>query len=271
MDLTKILTFRRMAAIVLIVELIVVFTPIGLPIAISPPTQDFYDVIVEEAGGTAIYGAEYITYGTYWLKRDMKRAVFKHLADNDIKLVLYSLGPQSPQVVAASVEYAKLEEDYGYVYGVDYVIFPYLAGEESALAAIAADMHVMATDIYGTPTADLPLMQDLHVITDCDFAIIECSAFTFGEMFVRQSPGKYGITTIGTIYYSAIAAYYGTLIVGDLEVPRGYAEFEYMTGYTGMDVSMMDVRNVMASIIIITTIVMNINLLYERGKRPAGV
>lgn len=55
------------------------------------------------------------------------------------------------------------------MYGVDWAFFPYIAGGNTAVAAMAASFsNILTLDYYGTPATELPVMQYVKTGADVD-------------------------------------------------------------------------------------------------------
>ena len=243
-------------------------TPITLPLTIGPITRDFYNRIQELPAGSIVAWANHVSYSGYQGKRDVYRAVVYHLFDRKLKLIMTSFWPDTPQLWTDLVAYSGIEKKYGVKYGTDFVIFPFLAGEETALAAVAADFHkAFTTDVYGTPVGSIPLMRNVRSLSDVQLLISDAGSFTFIDMFVRQWPGAYGIKSINTYVYATVAPYYPRFVQGALDGSRGFAEYEILTGYVGEDVIKTDARNLEGLWVFATIVLANATYFAMRTKK----
>lgn len=243
-DYLKKIRFRREWGGIIIVAFafIVLVYPLGLPMTIGPLTKDYYNTIESLAGGSVVEFSTEQALSGYVGRRDVLRATIYHLAQKKAKLLFHSYGEQTPLIWEAMRKYTNFEAMYGYKYGEDFVIFPFLAGQEIALATVAADMYSIPTDIYGTPTGNIPMMKNIRTAHDVDL-IIEIGGWNWAEFVVRQWPAKYGMKMIDMSYYAYIAAYYGKYVFGVLDLTCGGAEYELLTGYKGEEIAKMDIMN----------------------------
>jgi hypothetical protein len=257
--------------------ILVLVSGIRLPLTIGPITTDFYNEIEALNPGDVIAWAQNCAFGAYVNKRDAYRAVVYHaIIDNDAKMILYSLDPDAPQLNAALMVYCESElEAAGKQYGVDWIIMPFLAGEESALAAIARNARVTGNDlIEGRPLDQFPIMEGINTMDDIPLTINDAGSFTFVDMWIRQWPAAYGNRGLNTMVFATVAPVYGIYVHGALDGNRGYAEYEKLTGYSGDQLIKMDMRNLQGIAVITIVILGNITYFARRrlGLAPvAGV
>jgi len=154
---------------------------------------------------------------------------------------------------------------------VDYVFLPYSAGEEMAWAAFAADIHgFYKTDVYGKPLAELPMMANLRSMRDVNLCVVQYGIFTWGEMFMRQWPAKYGVDMICMALFSTLQAWYGTYVKGNLDLDLGFAEYQSLTKNPGEHILRMEARNVNSTMIIALVLIGTVVYWISRpAKREA--
>ena len=255
MSLAKIVgwwTAKRILLVCTLLVLIPTYFPLGLPLEISFTTKDFMNALdALKPGDKVVFG---IGAWDYVTEPDFSSAMIKAICDRQLKFVVVSWYPVAPIGFDINAhEQVRIEETYGYVYGTDYVIFPFTAGDEAAMAAIAADFWgTFSTDYYGNPIEELPLMEDIRTLDDFDLAIIEAGqASDYYLMIVRQWPAKYEIPTLQLTHLPITSAYYGTYITGGLDGLRGRVEFEIEAGHPGEEVAKVEARNIGQTLIII--------------------
>ena len=248
--------------------LLVVITGLTLPLTIGPITTDFENEIQKLQPGDTVAWAQNCAFGTYIDKRDIYRAViFRIILDKDARLILFSFDPNAPQLNTAVMKYCEETlEAAGKQYGVDWIVMPFLAGEESALAASARNMRVTGIDLVEQkPLDQFPIMDGIDTMDDIVLTINDAGSFTFAEMWIRQWPGAYGNRAISTYVFATVAPVYGIYVHGCLDGNRGYAEYESLTGYTGDQLIKMDMRNLQG--IATIAIVLLGNATYFARKR----
>lgn len=261
------MTHRQMAILTSSLCLISIFVMVPIPMVIGPITLDFYKEIEKLPPGSVVAWAQNCAFGTYMTKRDAYRAVIYHCFDRKLKTILYSFDPDAPQLNAAVMVYSNVEKKYGAKYGEDYVIFPFLAGEETAMAAVASDTRVLKTDLYGNDIEKLPLMKNVRTMKDIALTVNDAGSFTFVEMWIRQWPAKYGNRAIGTMVFATVAPVYGVYVHGYLDGVRGYAEYEKLTGYLGDHLMKMNARNLQGLAVFIAVGLGNISWAIAKYRK----
>lgn len=271
------MTHRRVAIMNTALALLILVTGVSLPLTIGPITIDAYNEIEALEPGDRVAWAQNCAFGTYIDKRDAYRAMVYHaIIENGAKLIIFSFDPDAPQLNAALMDYCKPTlEAHGKEYGVDWLIMPFLAGEESAMAAAARNMRVCGIDlIEGRPLDEFPIMEGIYTMDDIPLTWNDAGSFTFVEMWIRQWPAAYGNRAVGTMVFATVAPVYGIFVHGYLDGNRGYAEYEKLTGYAGDHLVKMDMRNAQGIATIAIVLLGNVTYFARRslGLPPvAGV
>jgi hypothetical protein len=256
---SKWLDEKKLGAIMIVLALIPMFVPIAIPMTISPFTQAFYDEIVARPSGEVVVTAFDLTMPAPRASATYNVAILDFLCRRGLKLLMLSFGTQSAQAWAQFMTYVQPDKKYGYVYGRDWALMPYLAGEETAFATIAGNLRVFTTDYFGNTVADLQIMQGISSMKDITLAVVTAGTFTLIDAMVRQWPSKYSNLRVITYYQHATASpYEPTLIKGDLDWVNGHAQFESLTGFKGEELILLTARNMLIILVMSTVIVGNI-------------
>jgi hypothetical protein len=241
--------------------------PFVLPLTIGSITSDFYNEIEDLPEGSIIAWNSAAQYSGFVGIRDGYRALFKHIFENELRVIFTSFAPDTPIIWQEALAYSRVIADYNLVEGEDFVVFPFLAGEESAMAAAAANFKTAwATDLRGVPSTNIPLLQEVDDLGDCQLCIHDGSSFTQVDMYVRQWPAAYNIRGLNQQVYATSAPYYGRFIFGCLDGTRGYAEYEVLTGFVGEEVIKMDARNLQGLFVLVMVFFGNAAYLATRQK-----
>jgi hypothetical protein len=211
----------------ILIAIPVFITPFGFPVPVESSTRDYYDFV--ESGGTnqwvsvdlpdepvIFMGSSFAFFDVYDQSRDFFHAMLNHLAMNDYKLLMFSYGTPCAAIWEKMVSASGIEAKYGYVYGEDFVIFPYMAGDEIAMSLIADIKGNYALDNRGNPTGTIPLLQNINSGDDADVFWSEYHIFTYGEMFIRQWPAAYDKPLLNQGAWHGISPWYGTYCVGSI-------------------------------------------------------
>jgi hypothetical protein len=232
----------------MVLTVIPMFVVLGLPMTVTQPTKDFYNHIMAlKKGDVVLVGVMQETAGGWIVARDATKAIFSTLCERGAKMIFINLGVASPGDSEYTVDFTNFAK-YGYKYGEDYVLSPFIAGEETAMAKVAADMWAaFPKDLYGNDVSTLPLMQRVRSLADVNLILIRYCKFEAPSMYVRQWASvawdRYKIPTISTLLGTLITPWYGVYIHGNLDETRGYAEFEYLSGKGGEELFRIEARN----------------------------
>jgi hypothetical protein len=199
-------------------------------------------------------------------------ALMIHLMRKNVKIIQVAL-------VLESVMYATRAADlyapqYGYEYGVDHVIMPYKAGLDVVIASMGRDIHGLYTeDYFGTPTRQLPLMQQIKDIKDIALIVDFMPGNTLVD-FIRQVESIYGVPVTGGVTAVCIPTMMPYVMSGQcrglLGGMRGAAEYELLVGVPGAAIGGMDAQSLSHLLIIVAIALGNAGLLMSRGGRGKG-
>lgn len=238
-------------AVMFLLAIIPVISPLALPVHISPQTEGFYDEIDKlPPGSTVVFGQTLVEPPV--AARTFYYALLSFIYQKDLNVIFVPLGVGGELAAEYSSTYGGIVEEYGLKYGEDYVIMPFLAGEETAMAAAATNFReAYSLDVRGTPIDQIPLLDGIKDFNDIDLAIAQYGIFTFGEMFVRQWGVKYKpILIIGQFY--GIAPYWGTYVIGNIDgTLKAMAEMEYLVDIPGEELTRLDSQNLQGAFTII--------------------
>lgn len=273
MDLVKTITHldRKIIFILLIVfSFLPVIVPLGLPVPINEITKLSFDAIDDLSPGDLIAISFDYGGGSAAELYPQNLVMMKHALDKGLRVITVAFAIAGPDMAEICIRESGYES--AGVYGVDYVNLGFAAGFETAMSAFASDPHSLFTaDYYGTPIADLPIMDDFHSMDD--LKLIAFTTSTSQDHYIRQWTG-YNALVVGCIqslYYSVMNVYMGTgQIVGFINGLRGSAEYELLTGYFGVGVLTMDQASITHLYAILLLVVGNIGYFISRSRDTRG-
>jgi len=239
---------------------------------ISQPTQDFYNVIKNLSEDSIIIWEEGGISGQYDVNRPPMVAAIKLIFSSNIKLVIFCDSGHGPILMKDVLDRVQPEKNYGKTYGEDYVLFGFAAGGESATASFATDIRkTFATDYYGTPIENIPLMKNINNANDIDLIIQMFVGCYNCDWVVRQWVVPYGTVYLGITPECCapmIAAYYPASCVGYLSGIMGATELEIISKTPGEGATVSDAKNLGLIPMIIFIILGNIAYFSEKlGKK----
>ena len=216
--------------------------PFGLPVPVTQYTRDVYNLIEElPPGGVVYFSPNYgpagdPTFGS------AARAIAQHIFNRPLRVIFMSYAVNGPLMVDHTLERIDIPPDKEY--GVDYVNLGYIAGMETAMASIAADVHnAFPNDVYETPIGEIPMMADIIDGGDIDLIISFSGDGNNFEAHMRQFQTIYG-NKIAVVLYGImlpqLTMYYPHNIMGIINGLKGGAEYEYLINKPGFGLASMD-------------------------------
>jgi len=176
--------------------------PIGFPVPITPEVQKWYDTIDKLPNGSVIMIDFGYSGGGEPELGPMAVAVYHQIFKRGgIKVVAMSTSIEGTLLFDKVI--AELNpSQYGKKYGVDYIHIGYIAGTESAMAAVGKSIRATTTTDYkGTPLDQYPIMQGVNEAADFDLLICYTTGGDQSEGWVRQ-----WYTTYKTPYLCCVLA-----------------------------------------------------------------
>ena len=258
-------------SVILIV--IPIISPIGLPVKVSKATRDVYEAIVNLPEGSVIVWEEGGIAGQYDINRPSMVITMKLIFSCPVKLVIFCDSGQGPVLIKDALSIANPER-FGKKYGDDYVVFGFAAGGESASASFATNIrNTFSTDYYGTPIDEISLMKGVNSATDVDLIIQLFVGCYNCDWIIRQWVVPYETPFIGLTpgcCTPMIAAYYPAMCKGYLAGSMGATELEILAKMPGEGATISDAKNLGVLPMIIFIILGNIAYFSERSRRKEG-
>jgi len=237
---------RWLYALTIILVIIPILNPLGLPVKVSKPTKDFYNIINELPEGSVIVYEEGSISGQYDVTRAACVAAMKLIFSRPVKFVAFCDGADGPVLLKDMLSIVN-PESYGKEYGVDYVIFDLAPGGETATASFATNIRkIFSTDHYGTPIDDIPLMSEINSAEDVDLLLQVFVGCYNCDWIVRQWVVPYNTLYLGITSECCtpmIAAYYPASCKAYLSGTIGATEMEILSKVPGEGATVSDAKN----------------------------
>jgi len=241
--------------------------PLGLPLPITAPVKALYDKIESLPPGSVVL-FEYGVGAASWPEHGPSNiAVLKHLLSKNVKIILISLyTAEGPTNFATRIKPAIAHLLEKKTYGVDYVDFGYVTGYETAMAAIAENIHkALPRDVYGTPIEQIPLMK--NVKTAKDLALVIATGYC--EPYIRQFYTPYGVPVAIMTWGMNAPGYMPYIaagqLVGMVAGIRAAAEYEVLIASPGEACASSDALSLSHLFVVILIVIGN--LQYWLGGR----
>lgn len=256
---------RVIYALLIIVLLFPLRSPIGLPISISKHTERSFGVLdTLQAGDIILMDIGYSVSGAADVEPQAV-AILRHLFDKGVRIVFVGVQTESPMIIERLV---KSYEAAGKQYGADFVNLGYLAGGENAIAAYCQDLKKSyPVDFRGNSTSSLPLLQNVNGAADVKMFVFFTTQNS--DMYVRQVT-QYKIPLVGglinTISPQAEPYVNAGQLAGILVGLRGGAEYEMLMKSPGQGVASMDAQSMGHLLIILFILFANISYLATKNQ-----
>ncbi len=259
---------RRYLYWVLFIGLMIPYIrPLGLPVAITPSTEDLYDELkTVQPGEVCLIN---IAFGISAVPECMPATVAcaKVLLRQGAKIVV--IGPYND----IALTWAMLRDNAGFndkEYGNDYVYLGFYAGLEAAVAQLGSNIRsVFPTDAAGTSLDQLEMMKNVNTARDIRL-VLSADTGDWCDYYIRQWHTNYatpvaeiGIAMLGSSYMP----YYRAGVLFGMSVgSRGGAELEKLIGEPWTATITMDAINVSHLLVLAAVILANIGVLSARGR-----
>lgn len=240
--------------------------PIGLPVGLSDPTQKAYDTIENlKPGDIALLSPSY-TPGTSAENLPQTVVFARHLMKKGVKIIGVATRPDSAMFNDQVLN--KWAPTYGYEYGRDFVVLPYVAGDESyiiAMGRVAFD-ELHPVDFYGKTTKGT-IVEQVKTVQDIDIVVDMLTGDSL-TWYIRQLNASFGtIVTGGTtaVGMPGLMPYYSSgQLSGVLSGLKGAAEYEVLANTPGTAASGMDAQSLSHLLIVFFVIIGNVAYIARR-------
>jgi len=261
---------RVIFVVIALAVMLPLFFPLGLPIRPTNSSQQVYDVVEElEAGDKALLSFEYGP-STKPEIHPMAVALLRHLMSKDVKVYITCLWPDGQFMAMEALDQVAVNQ-YGKVYGEDYVLLGYRPGAEAIIKGLVSNIRkVYTVDSRGDFLDDIPMMVGVNQVADFDFLFSASAGYPGTVEWVQYAADPVGITmSTGTtsIQVNEVMPYVQSgQIKGILGGMPGAAEYESLIGQAGIGTSGMDAQSVAHVIIVVFIIFGNISFFVERRR-----
>ncbi|QUL99422.1 MAG: hypothetical protein IMF26_05095 [Candidatus Fermentithermobacillus carboniphilus] len=262
--------------VLVVIVLLPLIKPLGLPLGPSPETEaayQFIDKLPSRSITIMDLSIAPSSEGELW---PMALAIGRHHMAKGHRVIVTTFIPDGVMYAEKLKEVA--EKEFGYKYGVDILVLPYRAGGETALVALADNIRqAYDRDQYGRSLSELPMWQDITKIED--IALVSC--YTAGDdhlWLARHVWAKHKVPCLGGVIAlsapEAIVYFQNGQLVGLISGVKGAAYYESKIGKPGLAVQSMDAQSLGHAYLLFLMIAGNIVFWTSKRrnleKRPAG-
>jgi len=258
---------RIIYTILFAVLLVPMFNPIGLPLRISDVTQSAYDAVEALPPGSLVMLTTANAPGTAAELEPQSIALIKHWIKKDFKIIMWPSAAEAPRFIDG---YAEILDKAGYVEGVDYLVLPYLAGNETVFGSMASDLKGTFNMIN---PGDSALWDSITDASDIDL-LADCGGGESQLWAIAHIEAKHGTPTICLITAVILAVrqpyYTSGQFQGIISGLNGAAEYEVLARVPGEGASGMDAQSMGHLWVVFTILMGNIAYFATKGKKSPG-
>jgi len=244
--------------------------PVSLPISITPEAQSLYDAVEAVPDGSNVFVVFDYYPSTVAECEPMTTTALRHFFRKNCKVITLSNIPLGGPSMAETVTRAVAEE-FGRVYGVDFVNLGYKYGYVAVMTGMGTSIEaIFPTDNSGTPLSELPLMDSVKNYDDIAF-IFEVADNSTADYWVSIVNAQYGVpmvcgtTAVGAPkYYAFVSSGQFKGLLGGM---KGAAEYEILIDHPDAAVTGMGAQSLVHLLIIVLVILGNVGHFLGRGKR----
>lgn len=261
-------------AILLIVFIIPMLSPVGFPVPISDAVKKWQATIEAlPAGSTIMIDFGYSGGGEPELG-PMAVAVYYHIfKKGGLKAITMSTSIEGPLLwdkVMAEVNPAK----YGAKYGVDYIHIGYISGTETAMAAVGKDLRgTTNTDYKGASLDQYPIMQGIKDASSFKLLIVYTTGGDQSEGWVRQWYTPYKVPYLCCVIAMMVPTmlpYQKAGQIVSLTAGAQAGEMELLLGVPARGIKSADVITLTHILVFVFVIVGNIAYYGRKASERAG-
>ncbi|MFQ6678724.1 MAG: hypothetical protein ACE5D0_10475 [Fidelibacterota bacterium] len=253
-----------------VVVLVPILVPIGMPIRATDTTKVVYDTIENLPPNSKVLVSVEYSPSTKPENHPMTISILRHLFRNNHKVFVTCLWPDGQFMAQDALQQVAVEE-FGKVYGEDYVFLGFRPGNEAVIKGIVSNIRKMYTvDVYQTRIDEIPLMDGINNINDFAFLFSSSAGFPGTVEWVQFAADPTGIpmsSGVTSIQVNEVMPYVQAgQMKGVLAGMPGAAEYEALVGQKGFATSGMDAQSVAHLVIVLFIVLGNIAFFIERKR-----
>jgi hypothetical protein len=260
-------------SLVILAMLIPAMSPLGLPLMTGDMSIAWYDTVDALPAESVVlmdigYGS-----GGYPSLGPGNIAALHQMFEKDLKVVIMATSLEGTMMYPLIMDVVRPEQNYGLVYGEDYVFIGYIAGEQTAMAGVLGDLKALVSvDYQGTSIDSLSLMDNVNGADDIDLVAYLTTAGGTAEGWVYQAYSQYDMDVIGgvlSMMTTSIKPYYDSgQLLGIMDGIKGAADLEFITGHPGDAIVSSDILTFTQTLVLIFIIIGNVS--YWMLKQEGG-
>ena len=181
------------------------FAPMGFPVVVTEPVQRLYDAVEElpTDGKPLFLSMDYAPATTPELD-PMSIAIMRHAFRRGLPVVVLTLHPAGYGLAQRAI--ATVVEEHDVEYGTDYIFLGFHPGIAAVMLGMGIDIqNVWAEDAYGTPTAELPIMEGVRNYDDVPL-LVSIAGSAYPDSWIYYAYQAYGQRVAAGVYFYRLEA-----------------------------------------------------------------
>ena len=243
------------------------------PIHVTTQPKKVYDYIGNLPEGSVVMMS--FDYGPASLAelQPMALAVLRHCFSRNLQVIGVTLWPTGAPLGEQVFDQAA--EEYGRVYGEDYVYLGYRPGATIVIMRMGEGISgVFNTDNRNTPIEQVPMMANIKTYDDIDLLIDFGAGDPGPESWVIYAYERYGQKIAAGVTGVVISQLYPFLqtgqLIGLIGGLRGAAEYETLVEKPAKAAKWMSIQSVVHLVIIILVILGNVAYFISRRREATA-
>jgi hypothetical protein len=267
---------RRILYLILFVVIAVpTIWPMTIPNTVLPMSEALWNTIESTPKNKAVLISSTWTRSTRGENKGQMVALLNHLMSRRIRFILSSFDAQGTQVALDTVN--EVAPKYHYVYGTDWIQWPFQANAANFVKGINVDfINTVKTDgVRKEPLQNFPIMQAIRSMDDI-YIVVEISASASHMVWIQfLKPGvKVGFCPTSVMAPESLPYYAAGQLAGVLWGAKGAYDYEQLnvqhgTGTYSTGRQYMGPLSAAFGLVILSIVVGNI-AMYVSRRRPAG-
>ena len=261
-------------SLVILAMVVPAISPLGLPLMTGDMSKAWYNTVDALPEGSIVlmdigYGS-----GGYPSLGPGNIAALHQMFEGGLKVVLMATSLEGTMMYPLIMAEVMPEENYGLVYGEDYVFIGYIAGEQTAMAGVLGDLKALVSvDYQGTSIDGFSLMDNINGADDIDLVAYLTTGGGIAEGWVYQAYSQYNMDVIGgvlSMMTTSIKPYYDSgQLLGIMDGIKGAADLEFITGHPGDAIVSSDILTFTQILVLIFIFVGNLSywMLKQEGVK----
>jgi hypothetical protein len=257
--------------LVLLAIIVPAMNPLGLPLMTGDMSKAWYRTVDELPEGSVILFDIGFGSGGYPSLGPGSIAALHQMFEKGHKIIIMATQLEGSMMYPLVIDGVKPEQNYGAVYGEDYIFLGYIAGTQTAMAGVLGDLPALVSIDYNQdPLGSFPIMDGIEGADDFDLVAYMTTSGDIAEGWVYQAYSQYNAKLIGgvlSMMTTSIKPYYDSAqLLGLMDGIKGAADLEFLTNHPGDAIVSSDILSFTQTLVLIFIIIGNVAFWMQRQE-----